>query len=139
MRRSRGERAVYSDWQRYTTVWQGMAVAEYGKAWRYMVGAVCISVYRQHGDRAGRKHVIPMQQGVYLCMIYDIQTQYTTAIARSHHQSFATPGCVYRVCVRALYYYNIIILLYYYIYIYPIYPVYPVYPTMVIQHYNIII
>lgn len=78
--------------------------------------------------------------------VYDMRTQYTTAITRASQR----PGaCIACACVRALYYYiiillyyyNIIILLYYYIYIYQIYPVYPVYliyqiypiyPTMVI-------
>ena len=81
----------------------GMAVAENGRAWRYMVGAVCISVHRQHGGRAAR----------YTCV------RYANTVYNRHHQSFATPGCVYRVRVRAcvilLYYYNIIILLYLYI------------------------
>ena len=64
-------------------------------------------------------------------LVYDIQTQYTTAITGASQR----PGaCIACACarVRALYYYIIIILLYYYIYIYPIYPVYPIYPTMVI-------
>ena len=113
---------------RLTTVYR-----QHGRAWRYIVDAVCISVYSQHGGK-GERYTggAGQQEGstVYQCnkwytcvryAIYDIQTQYTTAITRSHHQSFATPGCVYRVCacvryiIILLYYYNIIILLYLYI------------------------
>ena len=87
-------------------------IQQHGRAWRYMVGAVCISVYRQH---ATGQHGIPTQQGVYLCTIYDMRTQYTPAIARASQR----PGaCIACACVRALYYYIIIILLYYYIIIF---------------------
>lgn len=50
----------------------GMAVAENGRAWRYMIGVVCISVYGQHGDRAARYAVgagTAQQEGIYLCTI----------------------------------------------------------------------
>ena len=104
-------------------------IQQHGRAWRYMVGAVCISV--QDGT-AGRKHGIPMQQWVYLCTICEHSIQPPSPELRNARVR------VSRACVRALYYYIIIILLYYYIYIYPIYPIYPVcpvyiiYPTMVI-------
>lgn len=90
----------------YTTSWRTAGenvryipidngIQQHGRAWRYMVGAACISVYRR-GDRAAR----------YTCV------RYTNTVYNRHHQSFATPGCVYRVRVRvrALYYYIIIIL-----------------------------
>ena len=118
---------------RYIPIDNGMQ--QHGRAWRYMVGDVCISAYRLHGGREAR--YTNATSGI---LVYDIR--YTNTVYNRHRQSFATPGCVYRVRVRAcvilLYYYNIIILLYYYIYIYPIYPIYPVYliypiyPTMVI-------
>ena len=125
---------------RLTTVYNNMAgMAVYGWCCVY----IGISVYGQHGGSAAR------QEGstVYQCNNGYTCVRYTNTVYNRHHQSFATPGCVYRACVRVracvilLYYYNIIILLYYYIYIYPIYPVYPVYliyliypiyPTMVI-------
>ena len=114
---------------RLTTVYNSTA-----GAWRYTVDAVCISVYLYtdcmavevnsmpsvHGSTAGRKHGIPMQQWVYY-------VRYTNTVYTRHHHRFATPGCVYRACVRVracvcvracvilLYYYNIIILLYLYI------------------------
>ena len=49
-------------------------------------------------------------------LVYDIQTQYTTAITRASQRPAACIACV-RACVRVilLYYYNIIILLYLYI------------------------
>ena len=108
--------------------WQGMAVYD----WRCVY--IRIPAAWRQGSTAGRKHGIPMQQWVYLCTIYDMRTQYTTAITRASQRLGACIACV-RACVILLYYYIIIILLYYYIYIYPIYPVYPVYPiypTMVI-------
>lgn len=42
--------------------------------------------------------------------VYDIR--YTNTVYNRHHQSFATPGCVYRVCacVRACVRYIIILL-----------------------------
>ena len=54
-------------------------------AWRYMVGAVCISVYRQHGDRAARYTVGAGQHGGKEgdILVYDMRTQYTTAITRA--------------------------------------------------------
>ena len=50
-------------------------------------------------------------------LVYDIRTQYTTAITRASQRPGACIACA-RVCARALYYYNIIILLYYYIIIF---------------------
>ena len=44
--------------------------AESGGAWRYMVGAVCISVYQYTDSMAAGHGGIPTQQGVYLCTIY---------------------------------------------------------------------
>lgn len=120
---------------------------QHGRAWRYMVGAVCISVYRLHGGRAARytdsagtaagqgEARYTNATGGYTCV------RYANTVYNRHHQSFATPGCVYRVRVRAcacvilLYYYIIIILLYYYIiiFIYTQYIQYTqLYPTMVI-------
>ena len=104
-------------------------IQQHGRAWRYMVGAVCISVYGQHGGRAAR----------YTCVRYTI---YEHSIQPPSPEPELRNARVRvsraRACVILLYYYNIIILLYYYIYIYPIYPVYPVYliypiyPTIVI-------
>lgn len=56
----------------------------------------------------------------YTTASHNIQQCTTNTGQPVHHQSFATPGCVYHVRVRAcacilLYYYNIIILLYLYI------------------------
>ena len=118
------------------SAWQGMAVAENGRTWRYMVGAVCISVYsRCRNGTAGKEaRYTNATRGI---PVYDMRTQYTPAITRTSQRPGACIACV-RACVRALYYYIIIILLYYYIYIYPIYPIYPVYliypiyPTMLI-------
>ena len=121
----------------------GNGIQQHGRAWRHMVGAVCISAYKQHGDR-GTRYTVGVgrhsrKEARYTnatsgILVYDMRTQYTTVITRASQR----PGaCIACACVRALYYY-IIILLYYYIYIYPIYPVYPVYliypiyPTMVI-------
>ena len=118
-------------------------IQQHGGAWQYMVVAVCISVSRLHGGGGERYTVGAGQHGRKEgdILVYDMRTQYTTAIARASQRPGACIACV-RACVRAcailLYYYNIIILLYYYIYIYPIYPIYPVYliypiyPTMVI-------
>ena len=115
-------------------------IQQHGRAWRYMVGAVCISAYSsmaagQHGmptvqgQRQGReKHGIPMQQGIYLCTICEHSIQPPSPELRNARVRVSRA----RACVILLYYYIIIILLYYYIYIYPIYPVYPIYPTMVI-------
>ena len=127
---------------RLTMVYSSMA--GHGGIW------LVLRVYRytaRHGDRAARYTVGAGQHSrkeardtnaTRSILVYDIR--HANTVHNRHHQSFATPGCVYRVraCVILLYYYNIIILLYYYIYIYPIYPVYPVYliypiyPTMVI-------
>ena len=116
--------------------WQDMAV--YG--WCCVYIGILIA-WRQRGTVYRRCRTAPQEGSTvyqrnkgYTCV------RYANTVYNRHHQSFATPGCVYRVraCVILLYYYNIIILLYYYIYIYPIYPVYPVYliypiyPTMVI-------
>ena len=66
---------------------------------------------QQHGGHGGIWLVLCVYR--YTCV------RYANTVYNRHHQSFATPGCVYRVracvraCVRALYYY-IIILLYYY-------------------------
>ena len=95
-------------------------IQQHGRAWRYMVGAVCISVYQYTDcmavevngipsvqDSTAGQHGIPMQQWIYY-------VRYTNTVYNRHHQSFATPGCVYRVracaCVCALYYYIIILL-----------------------------
>ena len=93
-------------------------IQQHGRAWRYMVGAVCISVYRQHGDRAAWHTVSAGQHGRKDgdILVYDMRTQYTTAIARASQR----PGaCIACACVRyiiiLLYYYIIIILLYLYI------------------------
>ena len=96
---------------RLTTVYR-----QHGRTWQYMVGAVCISVYRLHGGREAR--YTNATKGI---LVYDIR--HANTVYNRHHQSFATPGCVYRVRARAcvryiiilLYYYNIIILLYLYI------------------------
>ena len=82
-----------------------------------MVGAVCISVYRQHGGRVARYAVGAGQHGRKEgdILVYDMRTQYTTSITRASQR----PGaCIACACVRALYYYIIIILLYYYIIIF---------------------
>ena len=82
----------------------GMAVAENGRAWRYMIGAVCISVYRR--CRTARQ-AARYTNATRSILVYDMRTQYTTAIARASQR----PGaCIACVCVRALYYYIIILL-----------------------------
>ena len=113
---------------RYIPIDNGIqrSMAGHGGIW------LVLCVYRYTDCMAAEGNGIP---------VYDMRTQYTTAITRASQR----PGaCIVRACVRVracvilLYYYNIIILLYYYIYIYPIYPIYPVYltypiyPTMVI-------
>lgn len=90
--------------------------AESGRAWRYMVGVACILVYRLHGGGWERYTVGAGQHsrkearytnatmGIF---VYDMQTQYTTAITRASQR----PGaCIACACVRALYYYIIILL-----------------------------
>lgn len=75
-----------------------------GRGERYTVGA---------GQRSRREaRYTNATRGI---LVYDIR--YTNTVYNRHHQSFETPGCVYRVraCVILLYYYNIIILLYLYI------------------------
>ena len=87
-------------------------IQQHGRAWRYTVGAVCISVYLLHGGRGGRYAVSAGQHGRKEggILVYDMRTQYTTAITRTSQR----PGaCIACARVRALYYY-IIILLYYY-------------------------
>ena len=77
----------------------GMAVAENGRAWRYMVGVVCISVYGQHGGRGERYAVGAGQHGRKEggILVYNIRTQYTPAIARASQR----PGaCIACACVR---------------------------------------
>lgn len=121
---SRGTCGIF----RLTTVYSSMA--GHGGIWLML----CVYQYTgsmatgQHGipseqdSTAGRKHGIPMQQGVYMCMICEHSIPPPSPELRNAWVR------VSRACVRILlYYYNIIILLYYYIYIYPIYPVYPVY------------
>ena len=96
---------------RYIPIENG--IQQHGRAWRYMVCAVCISVYRQHGGRWERYAVGAGQHGRKEggILVYDIRTQYTTAIARASQR----PGaCIACACVR----YIIIILLYYYIIIF---------------------
>ena len=87
-------------------------MAEHGRALRYMIGVVCISVYGQHGDRAARYTVGAGRQeardtnAARGILVYDMRTQYTTAITRASQR----PGtCIACVRVRALYYYIIII------------------------------
>ena len=101
-----GGRAVYSGWQQYT--------AEHGGAWRYMVGVVCISVYQhtdsmaagQHGRKEARYTNATMS-----ILVYDIQTQYTAAIAGASQRPAACIACVCAcACVILLYYYIIILL-----------------------------
>ena len=66
----------------------------------------------QHGipseqdSTAGRKHGIPMQQGVYLCTIYEHSIQPPSPELRNARVRVSRA----RACVRALYYYIIIIL-----------------------------
>ena len=92
----------------------------------------------QHGipsvqdSTAGRKHGIPMQQGIYLCTIceHSIQPPLPEPLPELRNARVRVSRA--RACVRALYYYIIIILLYYYIYIYPEYPVYPIYSVYII-------
>ena len=90
---------------RYIPVDNG--IQQQGRAWRYMVGVVCISVYLLHGGRGERYAVGAGQhsrkEGDIL--VYNIRTQYTTAITRASQRPDA---CI--ACVRALYYYIIIIL-----------------------------
>lgn len=79
---------------------------------------------QQHGDRAARYTVGAEQHSrkearhtnaTSGILVYDMRTQYTTAITRASQR----PGaCIACACVRALYYYIIIILLYYYIIIF---------------------
>ena len=100
---------------RLTTVYSGMAGR--GGIWLML----CVYRYADcmaaegngmplvQDSTVGRKHGIPMQQGVYLCMIYGIQTQYTTAIARASQRPGACIACAC-ACVCALYYYIIILL-----------------------------
>ena len=77
---------------------------------------------QQHGEHGGIWFVLCVYRYTNATsgiLVYDMR--YANTVYNRHHQSFATPGCVYRVraCVRyiiiLLYYYNIIILLYYYI------------------------
>ena len=76
-------------------------IQQHGRAGRYMIGAVCISVYRQHGDRVARYAVGAGQhsrkEGDIL--VYDIRTQYTTAITRASQRPGACIACA-RVRVR---------------------------------------
>ena len=106
----------------------GHGIQQHGRAWRYMVGAVCISVYLLHGGREARYAVGVGQhsrkEARYTnatrdILVYDIRTQYTTAIARASQRPGACIACACAcACVILLYYYNIIILLYYYIIIF---------------------
>ena len=99
--------------ERYIPIDNG--IQQHGRAWRYMVGVVCISVYRLHGGRGGDgiQSVRDSQEGRgYTCVRYaNTVYNHTTAITRASQR----PGaCIACACVRALYYY-IIILLYLYI------------------------
>ena len=89
------------------------SIQQHGRAWRYMVGAVCISVYRQHGGRVARYAVGAGQHGRKEgdILVYDMRTQYTTIQPPSPEPRNARVR-VSRACVRvrALYYYIIIIL-----------------------------
>lgn len=84
-------------------------IQQHGRAWRYTVGVVCISVYQYISIQAAWRQdsTVYQRNSGYTCVWY-ANTVYTR-----HHQSFATPGCVYRACVRAC-----VILLYYYIIIF---------------------
>ena len=81
--------------------WQGMAA----------YGWCCVYIGIQAAWRQGGT----VYQRNKDMLVYDIR--YTNTVYNRHHQSFATPGCVYRVRVRACVRY-IIILLYYYIIIF---------------------
>ena len=92
-------------------------IQQHGRAWRCMVGAVCISVYRQHGDRAARYTVGAGQHSrkearytnaTGSILVYDMRTQYTTAITAIARASQRPGACIACACVRVRY---IIILL----------------------------
>ena len=91
-------------------------IQQHGRAWRYMVGAVCISVYRLHGGRAARytdsagtaagQGEARYTNATRDILVYDMRTQYTTAITRASQR----PGaCIACACV-CVYIYIIIIL-----------------------------
>ena len=88
--------------------WQGMAV----------YGWCCVYIGIQIAWRQSRTEA-RYTNATRCILVYDIR--YANTVYTRHRQTFATPGCVYRVraCVRyiiiLLYYYNIIILLYLYI------------------------
>ena len=98
--------------------WQGMAV--YGWCCVYIGIQIAWrqrgTVYRRYRDGTAGRSTVYQCNKVYTCV------RYANTVYNRHHQSLATPGCVYRVraraCVILLYYYNIIILLYYYIIIF---------------------
>ena len=110
---------------RLTTVYSSMA--GHGGIW------LVLCVY-QYTDSAAGKHGIPSVQGRHSrkearytnatrdIIVYDIRTQYTTAITSITRASQRPGACIAYACVRAcvilLYYYIIIILLYYYIIIF---------------------
>ena len=85
-------------------VWQGMAV----------YGCCCVYIGIMIAWRKGRAEARDTDATMCI-LVYDMRTQYTTAIPRASQR----PGaCIACACVRALYYYIIIILLYYYIIIF---------------------
>ena len=98
----------------------GNSIQQQGGAWRHMIDVVCISVYQYtdcmavevsgipsvQDSTAGRKHGIPMQQGVYLCTICEHSIQPPSPELRNARVRVSRA----RVCVILLYYYIIIIL-----------------------------
>ena len=98
----------------YREAWQGMAerrVAGHGGIW------LALCVYRCRTAQQEESRDTNATMGI---LVYDMRTQYTTAITRASQR----PGaCIACACVRVrvryiiilLYYYNIIILLYLYI------------------------
>ena len=80
-------------------------IQQHGRAWRYMIGAVCISV---QGGTAGRKAV-----SLYTICEHSIQPP-SPELRNARMRVSRVRACV-RYIIILLYYYNIIILLYLYI------------------------
>ena len=89
---------------RYIPVNNG--IQKHGRAWRYMVGAVCVSVYQYTDSMAAGHGGIPTQQGVYLCTIYKHSIQPPSL----RNARVRVSRVRVRACVILLYYYIIILL-----------------------------
>ena len=93
-----------------------------GEAWQNVRYIPIDNGIQQHGGDGGiwlllcvYQYTGSMTTGQRGILVYNIRTQYTTAITRASQRPGACITCV-RACIL-LYYYNIIILLYLYIYI----------------------